>query len=259
MSDRPADEIPKPEPERPPTLGEHVRRWVPLMAMMGAGAAVYFTGLYEYVAFDELRARHAELKAFVDENFVLGLLIYMAVFLAATFIAVPGAMVLQLIAGFLFGPWIGGLATAVSATIGSLGYYYAARSALGDSLRRRAYADPRARKWREGLENDAFWYLLGLRVPPVMLFVVISALSGLAAVPVRAYLAATFIGVLPSATVYASIGSGLKAIFERGEAIDPMDPVIFWPMLGLGVLSLIPAAVKLLGNLRKRKAVDSPA
>lgn len=242
-----------------PTLGEHLRRWLPLLLMMGAGAAVYFSGLYKYVAFDELRARHDELKAFVDDHFLLGLLIYMAVFLAATFIAVPGAMVLQLIAGFLFGPWIGGLATAISATFGSLGYYYAARSALGDSMRKRAYADPRARKWREGLEKDAFWYLLGLRIPPVMLFVGISALAGLAAVPVRSYLAATFLGVLPSATVYASIGSGLKAIFERGEAIDPMEPVILWPMIGLGVLSLIPPTVKLLGNLRRRKAEDRKA
>lgn len=242
-----------------PTPAEQLRRWLPLALMIGAGAAVYFTGVYRYVSFDELRSRHAELKGFVDDNFVLGLVIYMAVFLAATFVAVPGAMVLQLIAGFLFGPWIGGIATAISATFGSLGYYYAARSALGDAMRRRAYADPRAKKWREGLEKDAFWYLLGLRVPPVMLFVGISALAGLAAVPVRSYLAATFIGVLPSATVYASIGSGLKAIFERGEAIDPMDPVIFWPMMGLGVLSLIPATVKLVGNLRKRRGEDTPA
>jgi uncharacterized membrane protein YdjX (TVP38/TMEM64 family) len=226
--------------------------------MIAAGAAVYLSGAYRYVAFDELRARHAELKGFVEQHFLLGLVIYMAVFLAATFVAVPGAMVLQLIAGFLFGPWIGGLATAVSATVGSLGYYYAAKSALGDSLRRKAYADPRARKWREGLEKDAFWYLLGLRVPPVMLFVGISALAGVAAVPVRAYLAATFIGVLPSATVYAAIGSGLKQIFERGEPIDPMDPVIFWPMMGLGVLSLIPAAVKIIGN-RRRAANENKA
>ena len=241
------------------TAWDHVRRWLPLAVMIGAGAAVYFTGVYKYVAFDELRARHAELKGFVDEHFILGLLIYLGVFLAATFVAVPGAMVLQLVAGFLFGPWIGGLATAVSATIGSLGYYYAAKSALGDSMRKRAYADPRARKWREGLEKDAFWYLLGLRIPPVMLFVGISALAGLAAVPVRSYLAATFLGVLPSATVYASIGSGLKDIFERGEPIDPMDPVILWPMIGLGVLSLIPPTVKFLGNLRKRKAENSRA
>lgn len=241
-------------PTPPATFGGHVRRWTPLLVMVAAGVAVYATGLHRYVAFDALRARHEELKAFVDANFWLGLAIYMAVFAAATFVAVPGAMVLQLVAGFLFGPWVGGLATAISATIGSLGYYQAAKSAMGESLRRRAYADPRARKWREGLEKDAFWYLLGLRVPPVMLFVGISVLAGLAAVPVRAYLAATFIGVLPSATVYASIGSGLKDIFERGRPIDPMDPVILYPMLGLGVLSLIPAAVKLAGNFVRHRS-----
>lgn len=252
----PADAAP---PAPPATLGDQLRRWLPLAVMVAAAAAVYFSGAYKYVAFSELRHRHEELKAFVEHNFLLGLALYMLIFLAATFVAVPGASVLQLIAGFLFGPWIGGLATAISATLGSLGYYYAARSALGDSLRRKAYADPRSRRWREGLEKDAFWYLLGLRVPPVMLFVAISALSGLAAVPVRAYIAATFLGVLPSATVYAAIGSGLSRIFARNEAINPMAPEIFWPMMGLGVLSLIPAGVKLAGNLRKRRSEGTAA
>jgi uncharacterized membrane protein YdjX (TVP38/TMEM64 family) len=243
----------------PLTLGDHLRRWTPLVVMAGAGVAVYFSGLYHYVSFDELRARHHDLKAFVEANFWVGLALYMLIFTGATFVAVPGASVLQLIAGFLFGPWVGGAATALSATTGSLGYYYAARSALGDSLRRKAYADPRARQWREGLEKDAFWYLLGLRVPPVMLFVGISALAGVAAVPLRAYLAATFLGVLPSATVYAAIGSGLDEIFARGEAINFMAPEIFWPLMGLGLLSLIPGAWKLISNRRRAVNVDTSA
>lgn len=255
----------EPDPSAPPpsavpaTPGDHLRRWVPLVVMIGAGVAVYFSGLYHYVSFDELRARHHDLKAFVDANFWVGLALYMLIFTGATFVAVPGASVLQLIAGFLFGPWVGGAATAISATIGSLGYYYAARSALGDSLRRKAYADPRARQWREGLEKDAFWYLLGLRVPPVMLFVGISALAGVAAVPLKAYFAATFLGVLPSATVYAAIGSGLDQIFARGEAINFMAPEIFWPLMGLGLLSLIPGAWKLLSNRSRAGNVDTPA
>lgn len=252
-------EAPPSDPPSAPTAWELARRWAPLVLMVLAGVAVYASGLYRYVTFDALRARHEELRAFVDANFLLGLALYACLFAATTFVAVPGASVLQLVAGFLFGPLIGGTATAVSATIGSLGYYGAARTALGEPLRRKAYADPRAKRWREGLEKDAFWYLLGLRVPPVMLFVGISALAGLAAVPVRSYLAATFLGVLPSATVYAFIGSGLKDIFERGETINPMDPVIFWPMLGLGILSLIPATVKLVGNFARKRSEVPPA
>lgn len=235
-----------------PTGWELARRWAPLVLMVLAGVAVYASGLYRYVTFDALRARHEELRAFVDANFLLGLALYACLFTATTFVAVPGASVLQLVAGFLFGPLIGGTATAVGATIGSLGYYGAARTALGEPLRRKAYADPRAKRWREGLEKDAFWYLLGLRVPPVMLFVAISALAGVAAVPWRSYLAATFLGVLPSAIVYASIGAGLDGIFARGERIDPFHPTILWPMVGLGVLSLIPAAIKLGARLRRR-------
>ncbi|HYE43881.1 MAG TPA: TVP38/TMEM64 family protein [Caulobacteraceae bacterium] len=245
-------QAPPSEPPPPATAGELVRRWAPLVLMVLAGVAVYASGLYRYVTFDALRARHEDLRAFVDAHFLLGLVLYACLFTATTFVAVPGASVLQLVAGFLFGPLVGGVATAVSATLGSLGYYGAARTALGEPLRRKAYADPRARRWREGLEKDAFWYLLGLRVPPVMLFVAISALAGVAAVPWRSYLAATFLGVLPSAIVYASIGAGLDGIFTRGERIDPFHPTILWPMVALGVLSLIPATIKLVGTVRRR-------
>lgn len=239
-------------PPTPPTGWGRARAWAPLLLMLAAGAAVYLSGAHQHLSFEALRARQAELRAFVEAHFWLGLAAYIALFTATTFVAVPGAMVLQLVAGFLFGPWIGGVATAIAATTGSLGYYWGARRALGESLRRRAYADPRARRWREGLEKDAFWYLLSLRIPPVMLFVAVSALAGIAAVRLRTYLAATFIGVLPSATVYASFGAGLKSVFERGEAFNPLAPAILGPLLALGVLSLLPAAVKLLGRLRPR-------
>lgn len=239
MTETPSDAPP------PLTVWDRARRWAPLALIVAAGLAVLLSGAWRQLSFETLTARHEDIRAFVETHFWLGLALYMALFAGTTFVAVPGAFVLQLVAGFLFGPWIGGAATAVSATLGSLGYYWSARNAFGETLRRKAYANPRARRWREGLEKDAFWYLLSLRIPPVMLFVAVSALAGAAAVRVRPYLAATLLGVWPSATVYAFIGAGLDKVLARGGTISPMDPAVVLPLAGLGLLSLIPVGVRL--------------
>jgi len=245
-------------PPPPRSAWARARAWAPLALMLAAGASVWLSGAHRHLSLENMRASHAAVQDFVAAHFWLGLGAYMALFAATTFVAVPGAMVLQLAAGFLFGPWIGGAATAVAATIGSLGYYWGARSALGEALRLKAYADPRARRWREGLEKDAFWYLLSLRIPPVVLFVVVSALAGLAAVRLRTYLTATLIGVWPSATVYAFVGHGLRGALERGEAIELVSGPVLWPLAGLTVLSLIPAGVNLVRRLRRR-GPETPA
>lgn len=222
-----------------------VARWAPLAIMLIAAIVVYATGANRYVSLGELRERHEMLRAFVAENFFLALLAYVAVFSLCTAIAVPGAVMLQLAAGFLFGAAVGGAATALGATIGAVGMYFATRSAFGDSLRARAFEkDGVSARWREGLEKNAFWYLLSLRIPPVMPFVLVSLVAGLAAVPLRAYALATLIGVWPSATVYAAIGMGFDRVFSRDAPLSLWDPWVLWPMAGLSLLSLIPIAAK---------------
>ena len=229
-----------------------IGRWAPLAFMVLAAVLVYATGANRYVSLHELRLRQGMLQAFVAEHYMLSLLAYVAVFSIATAVAVPGAVFLQLAAGLLFGTAVGGSLTAFGATLGAVAMYYATRSAFGDALRAKAAkADGVAARWREGLERHAFWYLLSLRIPPVMPFVIISLVAGFAAVPVRAYTAATLLGVWPSALVYASIGAGLSRAFERDAAVSLWDPAIFLPLMGLSVLSLIPAAV---GLVRRKTA-----
>lgn len=224
-----------------------VGRWAPLAVMLAAAVAVYATGANKYVSFHELRLRQEMLQAFVAEHFVLSVLAYLLVFSLATAVAVPGAVFLQLAAGLLFGTALGGTLTALGATTGAVAMYYATKTAFGDALRERpARAGRVTARWREGLERHAFWYLLSLRIPPVMPFVLISLVAGFAAVPVRAYTSATLFGVWPSALVYASIGAGLSRTFARAEPLSLFDPSIFLPLMGLSVLSLIPVAVRLM-------------
>ncbi len=235
---------------------DRITRFAPLVIVLTAVALVYGTGLNKYVSLHELRVRHIELKAFVADHYLLSLLAYTLLFAAITVTAIPGAVFVQFAGGFLFGAAVGGTATALGATAGAVVTYYVARSAFGDSLRKRAMAgDGLTKGWRAGLENNAFWFLLSLRIPPFMPFVIINALAGLAAVPVRAYALATFLGVWPSSVVWATIGQGLDRTFERGEPLRALDPFVVWPLVGLSLLSLVPTIVKLVRGRRAPPAV----
>jgi len=219
-----------------------VKRWAPLAIVLLAAAAIYATGLYRYLSLDTLRERHAELRALVEEHFWLSLLIYTAAYAALTATAVPGAVFVTLTGGFLFGTWVGGTATALGATLGAIAVYYVVRTALGVWLRERAErAGGTLRRIQEGLDRNAFSYLLTLRLIPAVPFVLINVASGLAAAPMRAYAAATFLGILPATFIYSAIGAGLGTLFERGERPNlkiVLEPQFLLPLLGLAFLSL---------------------
>lgn len=232
------------------------RRAAPLILILGLVAAAYLSGAYRYLSLDVLRERELELRGFVAAHFWAALALYVGVYTLTTTTAVPGALFLTLAGGFLFGPWVGGTATAIGATLGAVFVYYAARSVLGGWLRERAeHAGGTVARLRAGMDRDAFAYLLTLRLLPVVPFVLINVASGLAAVPIRAYALATAIGILPATFLYSAVGSGLGELFARGETPDLgliFEPFVLFPLLGLAFLSLVlPAAVRL---ARGRKA-----
>jgi uncharacterized membrane protein YdjX (TVP38/TMEM64 family) len=230
--------------------GERLSRWLPLAILLAAALAVYATGLNRFVSPHFLKVRHDELKAFVGAHFWLSLMAFTLLFALLTTTAVPGAVFAQLAAGFLFGTWFGGTAIALAATVGALAIYAVTRSALGDALRRRVASgsDGALKRLQGTLERESFWILLGVRLAPVVPFVLVNIASGLAGVPLRRYLAATFLGTLPTNLVYASIGAGLDRIFAEGREPDTrllLDPRVTTPLLILGLLSLLPLGARL--------------
>ncbi|HYF21982.1 MAG TPA: TVP38/TMEM64 family protein [Caulobacteraceae bacterium] len=218
-----------------------LKRWAPLLMVLGLAVAFYVAGLHRYLSLETLRERHAELSAFVAAHFWISLLIYVAAYAALTTSAIPGAVFVTLTGGFLFGTWVGGAATALGATLGAIAVYYVVRTALGAALRERAErAGGTLRRVQEGLHRNAFSYLLTLRLIPAVPFVLINVASGLASVPLRAYAAATFLGILPATFIYSAIGAGLGALFARGERPNLkiiLEPQFLLPLLGLAFLS----------------------
>lgn len=235
-----------------------LRRFLPLLIVLAALALVFAMGWNRYLSLATVRDHGAFLTDFVQRNYVLSLLLLILIFAAMTASVVPGVVFITLTAGYLFGPWVGGVATAFAATVGALGVYAVGRTALGESFRRRAKAGDSGlmRKICDGVDRDAFWYVLVARLVVSVPFHLINVAAGLVAAPIRPYALATFIGLLPAHVIYCWIGSGLNEVLENDP--DPDVASLFsefmWPLMGVAFLSiLLPLMLKLV-QARRGKA-----
>jgi uncharacterized membrane protein YdjX (TVP38/TMEM64 family) len=221
--------------------GKLIGRFGPAAAVLLLIIGFFALRLDRYISLAELRMRREALDAAVDAHPVLTLAIYLAAYIALVGASLPVALVLTLTGGFLFGPLLGGFAAAAGCTLGACLIFLVCRTAMGDALRRRA--EGRVAKLEQGLRKDAFFYLLTLRLIPLVPFWLANLAAGLVAIPLRTFLVATFIGILPVSLVYATLGADLHAVFRRGEPIAPhtfVQPQVLLPLLAIALLSLAP-------------------
>ena len=131
------------------------------------------------------------------------------------------------------------------ATIGATCVFLAARTALGDVLRRKA--GPWMTKLETGFQDNAFSYLLTLRLVPIAPFWLVNLVPAFFGVPLGTYVITTLVGIVPGTVVYASVGNGLGATLDAGADPDLgaiFQPAVLLPLVGLALLSLMPAVYK---------------
>ncbi len=222
-----------------------LKRLLPCIVLLAVVAAFFALGLHRTVSLDALRAHRAMLLAAVAENRMMAMAGFVALYVLAVAASLPGAVVLSLAGGFLFGVAAGAALIVVGATAGATVLFVVARTAFGDVLRSRA--GPFVRRMEDGFRENAFWYLLSLRLIPIFPFFAVNLVPALIGVPLGTFVAATLIGIVPGTVVFASFGAGLGEVFDRGGEVSVgavLTPGIVAGLVGLGVLSLIPVAVK---------------
>lgn len=176
--------------------------------------------------------------------------LFIVIYSICTAASVPGASLLTVAGGFLFGTVLGGTLAVVSATLGAIGVFLAARSAFGDVLRDRLPGSALERL-KEGFASNAFNYLLSLRLIPLFPFWLVNLAPAFLGVGMRTFASATAIGIIPGTFVYASVGGGLGATLEMGEEPDfgiIFHPQILTPLIGLGILALVPILWRRFGS-----------
>jgi uncharacterized membrane protein YdjX (TVP38/TMEM64 family) len=231
--------------EAAPQLWRRWAKFAPLLVIVILVVLFFATGLNRYLSIDMLQAKRTALQAEVAAHPVRSVVIYMLVYLVMVAVSLPGAMLMTMTGGFLFGPWVGSAAAVVGMTLGAIVMFLIARSALGEILRRRTKAGGLIEKIQIGVRANAFSYLLVLRLIPAVPFWLCNIAAGFVPMPMKTYVVATVLGIIPSTVIYSSIGSGLGHVFEKGGKPDiglVTDPEVLLPLVGLAVLSVAPLA-----------------
>ena len=235
-------------PAKPPKTPQNkilglAMRFGPVAVLVAALIWALSSGVLHHLSLGELRDSRFTLHAFVHEHPVEAMALYIAIYIGVVSLALPGALIMTLSGGFLFGPWIGGAAALLGCSTGATVTFAVLRLATGDSLEKRA--NPRIKAFEEGFRKDAFLYLITLRVIPITPSWLVNLAAGVIGMPLRTFVLATGLGFIPVSFIYASLGSGLDGMFDRGEHLGAhtfMAPRILLPLLGLALLSILPIA-----------------
>ncbi|MFN3932015.1 MAG: TVP38/TMEM64 family protein [Brevundimonas sp.] len=240
---------------------DRVKRFLPLIALACVIILIFAMGWNRYLSLDTLRDHGQTFRDFTADNYLVSLLILMLLFATLTASVVPGVFFLTITAGYLFGPWVGGVATAIAATGGALVVYAVTRSALGAALRQKAERDAGLMQAVcTAIDRDTFWYVLGARLAVVVPFHMINIAAGMMAVRLPPYAAATVIGLLPAHIIYCWIGARLSTLLANDP--NPDFQALFgqfWaPMAGVFVLAVVlPFAMKAAQAAMKRRGRPS--
>lgn len=257
-----------PSIDRPRSLA---RRLMGLIVVVLLAGAAYLVVGHGGISLEALVRHRRAIDGFVSEHRLLAMLAYVAIYIVAVALSLPGAVFLTVAGGFLFGLAVGASAAVIGATVGATLIFLVARTALGEPLLRRA--GPRAAQLAQGFRDDAFSYLLFLRLVPAFPFFLVNLVPAFAGVRLAPFIAATALGVIPGALVYALAGTGLDSVIAAQQAAngdclaagrndchmifdarDVLTPQLVAALIALGLLALVPVVVKRL-RARSRAAM----
>lgn len=227
--------------------GLSVQKMLPLIGILFVAILGFFT-LRDYLGFESLRDNREALLVWRDANFIVASFGFIAVYIAIVAFSLPGAAIISLTGGFLFGLFPGALYNIASATAGAVLIFLAARFGLGDYLSRKMdKAGGVVGKIKAGLDENEVSYLLLMRLVPAFPFFVANLVPALVGTRLRRFAWTTFIGIIPGGVVYTWVGSGLGEVFARGETPNLgiiFEPKILAPILALCALSALPILLK---------------
>jgi dihydrolipoamide dehydrogenase len=218
-----------------------------IVLVLAAAIGSYFIfDLGQYFTLDFVQSRLAGIEEFRDENFTLSALIYFALYVAMAALSIPGATIVTLLGGAVFGVFWGTLIVSFASSIGATLAFLVARLLLREWVQEKfgKYLAPINR----GIEKDGSFYLFSIRMVPLFPFFMVNLLMGLTPIKTWSFYIVSQVGMLIGTAVYVNAGSELAQITSLSGLVSA--PVIFSFVL----LGLFPLVAKfILGIIKRRK------
>jgi len=220
-----------------------------VLALIAAAIAAWFyLDLGSYLQFDTLKQRVGELRAWYADNPALAGLLYFVMYVAVTALSVPGAAVMTLAGGALFGFWYALLLVSFASSIGATLAFLVSRLLLRDWVQGKFGRQLRA--FNAGFAKDGAFYLFSLRLVPIFPFFVINLLMGLLPIRTWRYYWVSQLGMFPATAAYVNAGTRLG---ELDSAAGIISPAL---LLSFVLLAMFPLLAKwLLGYIQARRVL----
>ena len=194
----------------------HIVLLIIMAALIGA---FFYSDLQHLLTLDTLKAKHEALLAYTNAHPVKATAFYALIYIAITALSLPGAALLTLAGGAIFGLLWGTLIVSFASTIGATLAFLAARFLFRDLVKVR-FAD-RVKAVDEGMARDGAYYLFTLRLVPIFPFFVINLVMGLTAITTRTFYWISQLGMLPGTVVYINAGTQLAKVDTLSGLFSP--------------------------------------
>jgi uncharacterized membrane protein YdjX (TVP38/TMEM64 family) len=201
-----------------------------LLALAALIAGFFALGLQRYLTLEYLKAQQAAIAALFQAHPLVVAASYFAVYVAVTALSLPGAALLTLFGGAVFGLWWGTLIVSFASSIGATLAFLSSRFLFRDAVQRK-FGD-KLRALNAGVEREGAFYLFTLRLVPLFPFFVINLAMALTPIRTRTFYWVSQLGMLLGTIVYVNAGAQLARI-ESARGILSPTLLISFALLGL--------------------------
>ena len=196
-----------------------MKHWWLLIFLVVLAGLFFAFDLERVLSFESLKGSRDELQQAYRARPLQTIGLYVAIYIVIASLSLPGATVMTLASGAIFGLWVGIPAAVISASIGATVALWTARYLFRDSVRQR-FGD-RMAAINVGIERDGAIYLFTLRLVPIFPFFVINLLMGLTAIRAGTFFWISLLGMLPATTIYVNAGTQLGALTRLSDILSP--------------------------------------
>ncbi|WP_295489254.1 TVP38/TMEM64 family protein [Sphingorhabdus sp. EL138] len=219
-----------------------MKKAILVLVLLGAIVAYVVFDLGQILSLENFKASQADIVAAKDANPVLYIAGFFILYVAVTGLSIPGAAIMTLIAGALFGVVVGTIIVSFASTLGATLAFLSARFVLREWVQGKF--GERLRAIDQGLEKDGAFYLFTLRLIPVFPFFVINLLMGLTRIKTGTFFWVSQLGMLPATIVFVNAGTQISLIESTSGLLSPMLIASFvalalFPWVAKGLVALV--------------------
>lgn len=219
-----------------------------IVLLLVAAIVLFFVmDLDQYLTLEALKENRERFAALRAQSPWLTALVFFAVYVAVVALSLPGATLMTLATGALFGFWYGTLLVSFASTLGATLAFLASRYVLRDMVQRR-FGD-KLKGINEGMAREGAMYLFLLRLMPIFPFFLINLLMGLTHIRTATFYWVSQLGMLAGTLVYVNAGTQLGQVDSLSGILSPTV------LLSFALLGLFPLAAKRIGRaIQQRRA-----